>query len=254
MRIFIDAGHNHSGFNTGAVGNGMREQDITFEVSYKLGEILKKAGLDVRLSRPVLETNLGTDNASAINARWQLANFWGAELFISVHVNAGGGTGVETLYGKDDSHKLAQTLQDVYAAALELRSRRVWRREDLAVVKHTNAPAVLVELGFIDAPSGSLDVDILKNRRQDMAQALADGIFAYLGINANVQADEAKEGAPETTQVIERFNSIAQMPDWAGPTIEKLVKKGYLVGDGTGLDLSRDMIRMFVIFDRAGLF
>jgi len=96
-KIFIDAGHNFSGFNTGAVGNGMREQDITFDVAAKLSRILENAGLEVRLSRPTLQTNLGTDNASAITARWQMSNAWGADIFLSIHANAGGGTGAETL-------------------------------------------------------------------------------------------------------------------------------------------------------------
>lgn len=36
MRICIDAGHNYSGFDTGALGNGLREQDITFKIADKL--------------------------------------------------------------------------------------------------------------------------------------------------------------------------------------------------------------------------
>jgi len=51
-----------------------------------------------------------------------------------------------------------------------------------------------------------------------------------------------------------RYNSIEEMPDYAKETIEKLVNKGFLKGTGDGLDLSLDMVRMFVIFDRAGMF
>lgn len=59
---------------------------------------------------------------------------------------------------------------------------------------------------------------------------------------------------------IRRFNTIpeiAQSHRWAIPTIEKLISKGVLrgnSGDGTSLDLSLDMIRMFVFNDRAGLY
>ena len=88
IKIFLDAGHNNSNFNTGASGNGMREQDITFQVAKKLSDILKD-DFDVMLSRPTQDTNLGTDNASAVNMRWQLANKWGADYFISIHCNAG---------------------------------------------------------------------------------------------------------------------------------------------------------------------
>ena len=44
------------------------------------------------------------------------------------------------------------------------------------------------------------------------------------------------------------------MPDWAKPTIEKLVSKGILQGSGNGLNLTEDFMRMLVINDRAGLY
>lgn len=45
------------------------------------------------------------------------------------------------------------------------------------------------------------------------------------------------------------------MPDWAKPTIQKMVKKGFLKGDESGcLGLSDELLRMFVVNDRAGLY
>lgn len=61
--------------------------------------------------------------------------------------------------------------------------------------------------------------------------------------------DEMKEEAS-----VQRFNTLAEMPDWAKPTIKKLMGKGYLAGDGGKLNLSEDMVRMLVILDRAGVF
>ena len=52
----------------------------------------------------------------------------------------------------------------------------------------------------------------------------------------------------------ERYDTVAQCPEWAGETVKKLVDRGYLSGDGRGLDLSRDMARILVILDRAGVF
>lgn len=51
-----------------------------------------------------------------------------------------------------------------------------------------------------------------------------------------------------------RYNTVNELPNYAKSTIEKLVKKGYLAGDGNGFDLSLDMVRMLVILDRAGIF
>lgn len=56
----------------------------------------------------------------------------------------------------------------------------------------------------------------------------------------------------EETEV--RYNTVLDCPEWAKDTIKKLIRKGYLSGDGKGLDLSLDMIRMLVINDRAGIY
>ena len=55
----------------------------------------------------------------------------------------------------------------------------------------------------------------------------------------------------------ERYNSleeIAAKVDWATPTVQRLLDRDILEGTGTGLDLSRDMLRLLVLMDRAGAF
>ena len=44
------------------------------------------------------------------------------------------------------------------------------------------------------------------------------------------------------------------MPDWAKPTVKKLVDKNVLKGDGEGLNLTEDLMRMLVINDRIGIY
>ena len=245
-KIFIDAGHNFSGFNTGAVGNGMREQDVTFEVARYLGEELRARGLVTKLSRPTLETNLGHDNAGAVNARWQMSNAWGADYFISIHVNAGGGTGAETLYFREDALGLARTMQDVYSTEMGLRNRRMWYRDNVAVIRQTRCPSILLELAFIDSPPHNPDVDILRNRRRDMARACAKGFFEYLGMEKEEE---------EQMNAEKRFNTPEEMPAWAVPTIRKLMDRGILRGDEHGmLRLTEDMVRILVMHDRAGIY
>ena len=51
-----------------------------------------------------------------------------------------------------------------------------------------------------------------------------------------------------------RYNTVEECPSWARETIQKLIDKGYLGGNGQGLDLSADMVRLLVILDRAGAF
>lgn len=51
-----------------------------------------------------------------------------------------------------------------------------------------------------------------------------------------------------------RYNTVKECPSWAQATIQKLITKGFLTGNGKNLDLSEDMIRLLVIQDRAGVF
>ena len=53
---------------------------------------------------------------------------------------------------------------------------------------------------------------------------------------------------------MQRYNTVEELPEWAKPTIEKMIAKGMLNGNGDNLDLSLDMIRVFVSNDRAGLY
>lgn len=50
------------------------------------------------------------------------------------------------------------------------------------------------------------------------------------------------------------YETLQALPQWARPTIGKLCERGFLQGDGNDLDLSRDMVRLLVILDRAGVF
>ena len=89
IKIFIDQGHNPSGPNTGAEGNGLVEQDITYAVGQYLAELLRAdPQFEVRLSRNAPDEILGTSNATSLAARVQAANDWPADYFISIHCNA----------------------------------------------------------------------------------------------------------------------------------------------------------------------
>ena len=75
IKIFIDQGHNPYGPNTGAVGNGVIEQDVNYNVGKFLQDFLENDyRFSVRVSRPTPDTVLGTDNSSSLRARVNAAN------------------------------------------------------------------------------------------------------------------------------------------------------------------------------------
>lgn len=67
----------------------------------------------------------------------------------------------------------------------------------------------------------------------------------------------------ETKEMIEKaiaeskpvtYDKLSEVPDWGRDTIDKLIKKGYIKGEGNKLNISYDLLRTLVINDRAGLY
>lgn len=85
--------------------------------------------------------------------------------------------------------------------------------------------------------------------------SLADeNLTVRVGICEDTELAQAKEIKAVDSRTEVKYNSVAECPKWLKPTVEKLVKKGYLKGDGKGLALTYDMARILVIEDRAGVF
>lgn len=62
----------------------------------------------------------------------------------------------------------------------------------------------------------------------------------------------ATEGEDMDKEV--RYKTLDDVPAWGKATVEKLLDKDLLLGGDNGLDISEDMLRIFVINDRAGLY
>ncbi len=97
--VVIDAGH--GGKFPGAHYGGLYEKDLTLKVALKLGKLIEDGmpGVKVDTTRKT-DKALGPDLASDLQARADIANKAGGDLFISIHVNAARATaarGVETL-------------------------------------------------------------------------------------------------------------------------------------------------------------
>lgn len=73
------------------------------------------------------------------------------------------------------------------------------------------------------------------------------------GLTEAVEAPE-QDGGNQGGRSMERFNTVESVPEWARSTVERMISKGLLNGNGASLDLSLDMLRIFVINDRAGLY
>lgn len=182
-KVFIDAGHNYNGVDTGAWGYGYREQDISFSVSEKIKSYLEQQGILVQMSRNSLKENVSTVSVNdSLKKRANMANQFQADLFVSIHCNSGGGQGVETycFSASSSAYRLAQIIQAALVQAVQRPDRGV-KCANFLVLRDTKMPAVLIETGFIDSDK---DIALLsdENGQYIIAQAIAKGLCEYLHI------------------------------------------------------------------------
>lgn len=172
-KIMIDAGH--GGFDNGAQYNGRKEKDDTLRLALAVGEILANSGLTVGYTRTTDVYNSPVEKA-------QIANRNGADLFVSIHRNSSQYpnqyNGVQTLL-YDDSGIKAQMARNINEelSRVGFQNLGISIRPNLAVLRATKMPALLVEVGFINS---DIDNEIFDTRFNEIAQAIADGILETL--------------------------------------------------------------------------
>ena len=217
MKICIDAGHNYLGYDTGATGNGIIEQVVTFEIADMLKNYLHSVGIQTVMTRPLLETNVGTSLESSLNNRAKIANDANCDLFVSIHCNSSenkSAWGTETIisgrYGV--AEELSNAIQRNIVNRLGTTDRGVKVDKEylgykLAVLNKTNMPAVLVETAFI---SNEKDAMLLKNKTMDFALAIFWGICDYLEIPTATKTDN------DVPKELETINDIVWELNYRG--------------------------------------
>ncbi len=172
--IILDAGH--GGFDNGASYEGRREKDDTLKLTLAVGRYLREQGFPVVFTRESDIYQRPVDKAS-------IANESGGDYFVSIHRNASGTpneyNGVQTLIydGGGVAEELAYNINDELEKA-GFNNINVEERKDLAVLRRTSMPAVLVEAGFINSDK---DNEILDNNFDEVARAIATGIADVVG-------------------------------------------------------------------------
>lgn len=181
-KIFIDPGH--GGPDPGAVGNGVTEEYVNLNVSLELARLLRNAGFDVRVYRTTSDENVLENKNADLRNRAQTANNWGADYFISIHTNssvnpAAQGAEVYVYRLGGTSERLGKAILRSIEEELGSRNRGVMAA-NFAVLRRTNMPAVLVELGYLTNSTEALNLNSPAWQRA-VAGAIANGVISYLG-------------------------------------------------------------------------
>lgn len=188
VKVYIDAGH--GGSDPGAVGNGLKEKDLTLKLAKKVEALLKNyQDVQTKMSRT-------GDTYPSLSDRTNEANEWVADFFYSIHINAGGGAGYEDFVFTGSSKSIAYQ-NIIHAEIIKMIGKmknRGKKQANFQVLRNTNMPALLTECGFIDNPS---DVTLLKQETflDGLAQGHVNGLVKAFGLKKKVVAPVSK---PET--------------------------------------------------------
>ena len=177
--VTLDAGH--GGYDNGASYQGRKEKDDNLNLALAVGNILQNEGVDV-YQTPQRKAEIANENDS--------------DLFISIHRNSSPSpnqySGIQTLVYADSGPRrlLAQNINSELEKA-GFTNLGISVRKDLPVIRQSNMPAGLVEVGFINTDR---DNALLDAKFPEVAQAIADGILETLQeAGKDVRATEKAE-------------------------------------------------------------
>ncbi|HTL08915.1 MAG TPA: N-acetylmuramoyl-L-alanine amidase [Chitinophagaceae bacterium] len=211
LTVVIDAGH--GGIFPGAHGDdNTLEKDITLRIAQKIQQQAADYNVNIVLTRNTDALVAGaTDLKEDLDNRLAIASSHKADLFISIHVNAGFGnhrssSGFDAVISakqpQDASRQLASTLlnslRSVYKA-----NETILARETVRLLDKSLCPAVILECGYI---TNAADLQYIReNANQDkVALKILEGIVQYAqsqpaASNASMVTEQAN---PASTSAI----------------------------------------------------
>ena len=180
-KVVIDAGH--GGSDSGAIGNGIIEKNLTLDISKYMYDRLKELGVPVKLTR-----DSDVDLPASERPQRVLDQYGNGKdvIVISNHINAGGAEGAEVIYALRNKDTLAKKILDELEKQGQLIRKYYQRRlpsdynkDYYYMLRNTpNTEALIVEYGFLDNAN---DANKLKNNYKKYAEAVVKAVTEYAG-------------------------------------------------------------------------
>lgn len=251
MKACLDAGH---GFNTAGKrtpkfddGTFIHEAEQNYPVMFKVAEYLKYNGIDV------CYTNTDINIDVTLQDRVKTANNSKADLFVSIHSNAmtgiwqTGAKGIETYVYKRGAkaETLANFVHDKLIKDTEMYDRGI-REASFYVLRKTDMPAILVELGFMDhRKEAEQMIDPLWHDKY--AKAIVKGICAYFCkiVKFPIEWNNVKKD-------IDKVLIDTEPSDWKQEAIKKLLEIE-IITDPSWLDKADEPVPVWafaIVIDR----
>lgn len=237
--VCLDPGHGPDTVNGSPDGN-YKEKEFTWDMYTRIRPLLERHGVNVICTRT-------EDTKPSLTARCEVSNRAGADLFVSLHSNAEGGSGWGTARGllvytssgpMTAKRNVAATaiVNRAHEAGVLLHGSGVAHQIEYTVLAKTDAPAVLIEYGF---HTNQEDIGLLKDisYRDKLAEATAKGVCDFLGI------DWTAESGGDGTDI--------PAADWAAEAWQKAKSNGVMDGTRPTEPITRQ--ELAVVLDRLNL-
>lgn len=220
-KVCLDFGH--GGSDPGAVYKGRKEKDDVLKVGLEVAKILRSQGVSVDETRT-------TDKTMGLKDRSNMENKNNYDYFISIHRNAfkpEAAQGVETFTYTNQTAKAKGLADEIQKEIVNIGFwNRGVKKANFHVLRETKAPAVLVEIGFID---NSKDNQIFDSKFNKIAEGISKAILLQLG----VEYKEASKSppVPSTSNTLYRVMAGSYaVRDNAERQVERLKKAGFDAG------------------------
>lgn len=237
--VCLDPGHGPDTVN-GSPDGSYKEREFAWDMYTRIRPLLERHGVNVICTRT-------DDTKPSLTARCEVSNKAGADLFVSLHSNADGGSGWGTARGllvytssgpMTAKRNVAATaiVNRAHEAGVLLHGSGVAHQIEYTVLAKTDAPAVLIEYGF---HTNQEDIGLLKDSsyRDKLAEATAKGVCDFLGI-----AWTAESGGDGTD---------IPAADWAAEAWQKAKSNGVMDGTRPTEPITRQELAL--VLDRLNL-
>lgn len=167
------------------------------------------------------------------------------------------GIGIEICYSLSDSNKarFAKAQENAAELTAYLLNKYGWGMDKSRIKKHQDFSGKYCPHRTLSDYGWEYFLNLVEQKYNAMYERGCDPMTAEEKKAFDALSRKVDELTKEIDGVKIKYNAAEKCPEYAQPTINKLIDKGYLKGDAGGkLSLTEQMLRTFTIFDRAGLF